>query len=224
MEWFAGRENSFNDSLAGRVSGFMLSTSMADGLARMQDAQILQQILKMPNIDATQTIELLDAEKPLVYKANMPAAMLAELRPFLAERAELAMSMNVHAAAEEASQTAASGEASGSASIGFAFWKASMSMKASYSKNSQQKRSSDYSATTDMKLTMTRHSLAEGVSIIKNGMEELSRGATEYIVAKNKERLLEMSAAGEAELPEGAAKPEGPAAKGGGRRGNASAS
>lgn len=211
MEWFAGRENQFNDSLAGRVSSFMLGTSLADGQARMQDAMILQQILKLPNIEATQIIDVLDAEKPLVYKANMPAAMLAELRPFLAERAELSMSMNVHAAVEESSSVKTDTEVSGSASVGFLFWKASMSMKANVATSNDKKRSSDYSATTDMKLTMTRHDLPEGVAIIKNGMEEIARGANQLIVAKNAQRLAELQAEDKVPLPDKAEQPEEPA-------------
>ena len=66
-----------------------------------------------------QKIDILNRDKPLVYAASLPAVVVAEARPFLAETADLSMSMNVHAATSETKSVDSKSEGSGSATFGF---------------------------------------------------------------------------------------------------------
>lgn len=198
---YAEREKRFNDSLPGTVGAFMLAVSLADGEARKNAVAITKQILEMPNIEISQKLALLDSPDPLVYSRTLPAVTYAEPRPFLAEEATLAMSMTVSASTVEENSLDVATEASGSARIGFGLWSASMSMKANVSKHSSGKRSSDYSATTDMNLKMVRHPLPEGLAKTLDSMNAQAAAIDEINLALARRKIDEIANSG-AQLPE----------------------
>lgn len=183
MAEYEERERHFNDTLPGIVGNFMKAVSLADGDARMQAVGILQQILDMPNIKLEQKIDILNRENPLVYAASLPAVLVSEGRPFLAETADLEMSMNVSASTESEKSLDSHSEGSARVSFGFGLFKGTASIKASVSTHSKQKRSSDYSATTDMKLHMSRHPLPEGLAKVLDSMNEVAKAANGINVA-----------------------------------------
>ena len=164
MPQYEGREKRFNQDLPGIVGNFMTAVSMADGKARMQDLAIVQEIAKMPNVELSQKIELLTQTKPVVYKSSIPALAAVESRPFLAETVDLEMSMNVSASTTDEKSVDSKTDVATQFSFRAGLFRASGSMKASVSTHSSKKRQSDYSATTDMKLHMIRHPLAEGLA------------------------------------------------------------
>lgn len=184
---FAGREARFNNTLPGIVGNFMKAVSAADGEARMESVKITQAILELPDVTLSQKIDILNSPDPLVYARTIPSVTYAEPRPFLAEKADLSMSMTVSASVSSESSIDSSSEASGSASVSFGFGlfkgTASASMKANVSTHSANKRSSDYSATTDMKLSMIRHPLPEGLAKTLDAMNAHAKAIDEINLA-----------------------------------------
>ena len=168
------RERRYNESLPGIVGNFMTSVSLADGQARMKDVEITRQILDLPNVTLEQKIDLLHRDQPMVLSTSLPAAIYIEPRPFLAESVKFNMSMNVSAGTIEEDVKDSAREGSGTAGFKVGPFRGSMSMKASSSTHSSKKRTSDYSATTDMELVMTRHPLPEGYA---KSMDTMNRFA-----------------------------------------------
>ena len=183
MAEYAEREKRFNNDLPKTVGNFMLAVSMADGLARMQSVEITRQILALPNVTLEQKIDILNRDKPLVYAASLPAVTFAETRPFLAETADLEMSMNVSASTTSEKSLDSQSEGSGKATFGFGLFKGEIGMKASVSTKSNQKRASDYSATTDMKLHMARHPVPEGFAKALDAMNAVAKACNDINVA-----------------------------------------
>ena len=138
MSEYAQREKRFNQDLPGTVGQFMLAVSMADGLARMQAVQIIQQVLEMPNVTLEQKIGILNSPDPLVYAASLPAVLVAEIRPLLAEEADLDMSMAVHAATSTESAVDSQTDVEGTGSFRAGLFKFSTTMKASVFDAQQQ--------------------------------------------------------------------------------------
>ena len=202
MAEYAQREQRFNDSLAARVGGFMLSVSQADGVARMQDIGITQAILKLPNVTLEQKMDILNRDKPIVLAASHPAVLYAETRPFLAERVELSMSMAVHAATSEEKSVDSTSEGEGKATFGFGLFKGSIGMKASVSTHSNKKRDSDYTATTDMKLIMSRHPAPEGLSKVVEMLGETAKATNDINVALARRELDRLINEEDLQLPE----------------------
>ena len=191
MAEYEARENRFNDSLAGRVGGFLKSVSLADGEARMQDVGIVQEIAKMDNVEFEQKIQMLTQEKPMLYKSSIPALAVVESRPLLAETVDLEMSMNVSASTTDESSkdknldsdTQIDTELSGRLGLFKIGIKAHQGIKASNATHSSRKRQSDYSATTDMKLHMTRHPIAEGLAKAIDTQNAILQAAAEVNLA-----------------------------------------
>ena len=191
MAEYEARENRFNDSLAGRVGGFLKSVSLADGEARMQDVGIIQEIAKMPNVEFEQKIQMITQERPMLYKSSIPALAAVESRPLLAETVDLEMSMNVSASTTEESSKDKSMESDTQVKVDFSarigLFKIGgtvhQGIKATNSTHSSKKRQSDYSATTDMKLHMTRHPLAEGLAKAIDTQNAIMQAAAEADLA-----------------------------------------
>ena len=183
------RENRFNNTLAGRVGGFMKAVSLADGDARMQSVGITQAILEMPNVTLAQKIDILNRKDPLVYAASLPAVLVAEARPLLAETVDLEMSMTVsaHTEAEKSVDSKTSGSAK--VSFGFGLFKGTAQMSSEVSTHSKNKRTSDYSSTTDMKLHMARHPLPEGLAKTLDSMASVTESANKINEAIIRQKL-----------------------------------
>ena len=170
MAQYRGREESFNGSLPGIVSGFMVAIAEGDADARMRNIELLQAVMEMDDVSLEAKISILNREDPAVFALTTPALMHAELGPFLAESVEYDMSMSVHASTVTEkgvdSETTTDAKASG----GGLFAKASIGIKATVSTHSNKKRASDYSATTDMRMRMSRHPIPEGTSRMLDSM------------------------------------------------------
>ena len=189
MAEYAEREQKFNQDLPGTVGQFMLAVSQADGTARMQAVEITDQILKLPNITLEQKISILNSDDPLVYAASLPAVVVAEARPLLAEEVDLNMSMTVHAATTTQQDVDSQTDVSGTGSFRAGLFKFSTTMKASVATHSSKKRESDYTATTDMHLKMRRHPLPEGLAKVLDSMNEVCKAANEVNVALAKREI-----------------------------------
>ena len=183
MAEYEERENRFNNTLAGRVGGFMKAVSLADGDARMQAVGITQAILDMPNVTLAQKIDILNRKDPMIYAASLPSVLVAEARPLLAETVDLEMSMTVGAHTESESSVDSKTTGSAKVSFGWGLFKGTAQMSSEVSTHSKNKRSSDYSATTDMKLHMSRHPVPEGLAKTLDAMNSVTQAANEINVA-----------------------------------------
>ena len=202
MAQYAKREEQFNQDLPGIVGNFMMAVSKADGMARMQAVEIIQQVLELPNVTLEQKIGILNSDKPLVYAASLPAVLVSEIRPLLAEEVDLDMSMSVHAATSVTQDVDSQTEVSGSGSAKVGIFKFSTSMKASVSTHSSKKRESDYTATTDMRLKMRRHPIPEGLAKVLDSMNEVTKAANEINVALAKREIDRMLDEDNPQLPD----------------------
>ena len=202
MAEYANREAAFGDSLPGRVGGFMLAVGMADGMARMQAVDITRQILELPNVELQQKISILNREDPLVFAASMPAALYTEARPFLAETADLNMSMRVNTKTSSEKSLDSKVDSTTKASARIGFFKIEQTIQASVSTHSNQTRESDYGAVTDMKLHMARHPLPEGLAKTLDAMNEFAHSANEINIALAKQSISEISSEADLALPE----------------------
>ena len=208
MAEYAEREKRFNNSLPEIVGNFMRSVSRADGEARMESVEITKAIVEMPNITLEQKIDILNRNQPFVYAASLPSVTYAEPRPFLAEEITLEMSMNVSAHTETEKSVDSLSEGHGEATFGWGFIKGKIGMKASVSTHSNKKRSSDYSATTDMKLRMTRHPLPEGLAKTLDAMNDIQKAVNEINVAIALQEIASLANEKDLQLPEPTTEPE----------------
>ena len=214
MAEYSNREKRFNDSLPGIVGSFIMSVSLSDAAARMANVGIVQQILNLPNVSVQEKIDILNRDKPLVFAADHPAAMYAETRPFLPESATLKMSMSVSASTFSEKSLDSSSEGSGKATFGFGLFKGEIGMKANVSTHSSQKRESDYSATTDMELVMSRHPLPEGFAQTLQAMGEFAKAGNAINLALAQQEISRAANADELKLPEDTKQPEPDEAEG----------
>ena len=202
MAEYAEREKQFNDSLPAMVGNFMLASSMADGVARMQSVEITRKILELPNITIEQKIDILNRDKPLVYASSLPSVLTAEPRPFLAKSLDLEMSMTVSASTSSESDLDSKTEGSARVSFGFGLFKGTATMKAAVSTHSSKKRSSDYTATTDMKLHMERHPLPEGLAKTIDAMNDVAKATNDINVAVARREVARLADEENLSLPE----------------------
>ena len=198
---YEGRENRFNDSLPARVGGFMSAVSLADAETRMQAVEILQRIMELPNLTLAQKIDILNRRDPLVFAQSLPAAVVGELRSLLAESVELDMSMTVGARTSAESSVDSKTTGSAKVTFGFGLFKGSAQMSSQVSTHSKHKRDSDYSATTDMRLRMTRHPLPEGLQKSLDAMASIVDAANEINIALAKREIQQIANSDQAKLP-----------------------
>ena len=201
MSEYAKRERRFNQDLPGTVGHFMVAVSGADAMARMQAAELLQQVLELPNITFEQQVGILGSDQPLVYAASLPAVLASEVAPLLAESVELDMSMTVHAATSETTGVDSKTDVSGSGSFRAGLFKFSTTMKASVSTHSTKKRDSSYEAVTDMRLRMTRHPVPEGLATVLDSMNAVTKAANEVNVMLAKREVDRMIDEDDLQLP-----------------------
>ena len=214
MAEYAEREKRFNDDLPKIVGEFMRSVSMADGEARIQAVGITKMILELPNISIQQKISILNSDKPIAFGSDLPSVVYSEPRPLLAEDVTLKMSMNVHAATSSEKAVDSTSEGGGEATFGWGLLKVKAHMKASVSTHSTKKRDSDYSATMDMEMKMTRHPLPEGLAKSIDSMNEIAKSVNEINVALARREIERIVHEENAQLPEPKSDEDGEAAKG----------
>ena len=179
MAEYANREKQFYKSAPGIIASTVEGVAYADASARMKDVEILQAFLDLPNVSLEQKISILGNPDPLVFAAEYPAVLIAQTRPFLLETFKQNMSMTVHAAQESDKSVDSKTDTKASGRFGLPWAKMSVSVDASVSTHSGNKRKSDYGATVDIEFSMARQPDAEGTSKIHDILGKLQETANE---------------------------------------------
>ena len=192
MAEYANREQKFYRSAPGIIASTVEGIAYADASARMKDVEVLQAFLDLPNISLEQKIAILGNPDPLVFAADYPAIMLAQTRPFLLETFKQNMSMTVHAAQESDKSVDSKTDTKASGRFGLPWAKMSVSVDASVSTHSGNKRKSDYGATVDIEFTMARQSDAEGTSKLHDILGKLQDTANEINLKRMTAGLVQM--------------------------------
>ena len=179
MAEYAGREKKFYRSAPGIIASTVEGVAFADASARMKDIEVLQAFLDLPNVTLEQKIAILGNPDPLVFAADYPAILIAQTRPFLLDTFKQNMSMTVHAAQEHEDSVDSKTDTQAKGSYGLPWAKVSVSVDASVSTHSGNKRKSDYGATVDIEFTMARQPDSEGTSKIHDILGKLQDKANE---------------------------------------------
>ena len=156
MAEYEQRERAFNQSLPGIFSNYAKGLVIADGEAKMQYLEFIKGVLAEPNITMEQKVSIINSKNPMTVGVSLPVASVVDISPFGIEKATIKCSMDVSASQVAESKTDIASEAEGSGTVGWGFIKAKVRVKASVAKHSSSKRSSDYRATTDAEMVMSR--------------------------------------------------------------------
>ena len=161
MAEYADREQSFDSSMGSYVGSFMSSVSRADMQRQRdwvgavvdlstpdKDGKIPEIVLHSGISDQGKAVSGADISFPIVL------ALLGQ--QFAADKATMAMTMNVEASSLDESNAQEQESGSGSAHFGIGGLNASVKISVSASETQDHKRTSDYRATTTCSLEMTR--------------------------------------------------------------------
>lgn len=180
---FFGQANEFNSSLGSYVGSAAVALVKADIQAKQANAGLLESLLVLPdgktprpNVKVTQTFTFADGNgdtKDVEFDIDEPVFLLTDLTSFLPQTAEIEMSMNVDAQAEDTSSYSAQESASGEGSVGWGPFKASVKISATAAEKGSSTRKSDYRSKSHCKLTMGRSDTPEGVQRINDLLTDL---------------------------------------------------
>ena len=132
------------------------SLSKNEAMARAIDG------LNQGNFDWETEVSLIGFDQPLKMQMSIPKAIALPLNPIVISEAHLKINMDISSHTESETTIDSKSEVSGKASVGFGFFKASMSVKASVGVHSSNKRSSDQRSSCEAEITMVQGDLLEG--------------------------------------------------------------
>ena len=165
MAEYENRERNYNNGIAKILYGVAMGAVLSDNASK--DAYVERQIRLMnqeePNAEFKARTTLIGLDQALETKVSVPKIVLAPSRPFIIERVNLSLDMSVSASSEDALSIKSDTEMEGEGKVGFGVLSASMRVKAALSVAKDQKRSSDYSSSTHVDLTMCQGEAPEGL-------------------------------------------------------------
>ena len=165
MAEYENRERNYNNGIAKILYGVAMGAVLSDNASK--DAYVERQIRLMnqeePNAEFKARTTLIGLDQALETKVSVPKIVLAPSRPFIIERVNLSLDMSVSASSEDALAIKSDTEMEGEGKVGFGVFSASMRVKAALSVAKDQKRSSDYSSSTHVDLTMCQGEAPEGL-------------------------------------------------------------
>ena len=189
MADYEAREKAFNEGLGGIIGSFTVAAVEADNMAKDATIHRYISLLEQGNVEFKANTTLIGMEEKLETGLSMPAIAVAPIEPIVVEEAELSMSMTVSAHQETSLAVDAGVEAEGTAGLGIGPFQAKVKIKASVSVKSDKKRSSDYSATTDVRVRLRQGTPPEGLQKVIDALV----ANTEKGLAIN-ERLIDRQA------------------------------
>lgn len=212
---FFGQANAFDQSLGGYVGSAVVDLVKADVLGRQANVGLIESLLvtpdgkPRPNIEVTDTL-VFDSGKgdSVEFDISEPLFVATELSSFLPTKATIDMAMNLSAQASDKSSYQAQESASGTGSIGWGPFKASVHISATAAERASSTRVSDYRSKADIHVEMGRVSAPEGVSRLNDLLTDLGDIAKQF--AKAKARDAAETAAVKAGLISGGTSPTPP--------------
>ena len=164
MSEYEQRERRFNESLPGLFGQYAKALVFADAEGKMAYLEFVKGVMAEPNLTVSQKITLVK-RKAVEIGVSLPVASVIDMSPFGIHEATLQMSMTVNASQSfgetKDKDLAVDSQTEVSGGWGPVKFKQHIGIKSRQSVHSEKKRSSDYTATTDAKMTMTRQEVPE---------------------------------------------------------------
>jgi hypothetical protein len=185
IDMFAEREAAFNKSIGGTMANFAMAAVIADSAAKDANIVRILELLERPNIDMSATTSLVGLDSNLETRINVPVVAISPINPLIVDNAHIVMDMSVSAHQSDTTVSA-------TASFGIGLFKISGTLTANVSVAKEQKRSSDYSATTHAELTLKQGDVPEGLAKIIDAMNStVQKGLqlNEQLISKQAEKL-----------------------------------
>ena len=216
IDMLADREAAFNKSIGGTMASFAMAAVIADSAAKDANIVRILELLERPNIDMSATTSLVGLDNNLETRINVPVVAISPINPLVVDNAHIVMDMTVSAHQSESLNVKSDTKVSATASFGVGLFKISGTLTANVSVAKEQKRSSDYSATTHAELTLKQGDIPEGLAKIidsLNGTVQKGLQLNEQLISKQADKLSdEMDKSDLPPLPEKAPPAETPPA------------
>ena len=216
IDMLADREAAFNKSIGGTMASFAMAAVIADSAAKDANIVRILELLERPNIDMSATTSLVGLDNNLETRINVPVVAISPINPLVVDNAHIVMDMTVSAHQSESLNVKSDTKVSATASFGVGLFKISGTLTANVSVAKEQKRSSDYSATTHAELTLKQGDIPEGLAKIidsLNGTVQKGLQLNEQLISKQADKLSdEMDKSDLPPLPEKAPAAETPPA------------
>jgi hypothetical protein len=192
IDMFAEREAAFNKSIGGTMANFAMAAVIADSAAKDANIVRILELLERPNIDMSATTSLVGLDSNLETRINVPVVAISPINPLIVDNAHIVMDMSVSAHQSDTLNLKSDTTVSATASFGIGLFKISGTLTANVSVAKEQKRSSDYSATTHAELTLKQGDVPEGLAKIIDAMNStVQKGLqlNEQLISKQAEKL-----------------------------------
>lgn len=188
---FFGQANSFDQSVGGFVGSAVVDLVKADVMGRQANVGLIESLLvgpdgkPRPNIEVTDTL-VFDSGKDqsVEFDISEPLFVATELSSFLPTAATIDMSMNIDAQASDQSSYKAQESGSGTGSVGWGPFKASVHISATAAESGSSTRKSDYRSKAAVHVEMGRVAAPEGVSRLNDLLTDLGDIAKQFAKAK----------------------------------------
>lgn len=212
---FFGQAKDFDTSLGDVAGALALNLVKADIQAKQANAALIETLLvtpdgkPRPNLKVEMDFDFAKDGKTTdeaSFHVDEPVFLLTDLTSFLPQTAELDMSMNIEAQAEDDSSLTAQESGSGEGSVGWGPFKASVKISASAAEKKTSTRKSDYRSKTDFKMTMGRTETPEGVQRLNDLMVDIGDIGKRLVKAKVRD-AAQKAAEAQGLLPSGGNKP-----------------
>ena len=181
MAEYEGREAKYNNGVGKLVAGIIMGCVLGDNEAK--DAYVSRQIELMsqeePNAEFMARTTLVGLDEALETRVSVPKIILAPSKPFIVERANIALDMSVSARSDDSFSMKSDTELEGEGGVKAGIISASMRIKAAVSVAKEQKRSSDYTSTTHVDVTMCQGEAPEGLMKIIDSLNLTATKALE---------------------------------------------
>ena len=192
IDMLADREAAFNKSIGGTMANFAMAAVIADSAAKDANIVRILELLKRPNIDMSATTSLVGLDSNLETRINVPVVAISPINPLVVDNAHIVMDMTVSAHQSDNLNVKSDTTVSATASFGIGLFKISGTMTANVSVAKEQKRTSDYSATTHAELTLKQGEVPEGLAKIidsLNGTVQKGLQLNEQLISRQAEKL-----------------------------------
>ena len=157
---FEGRERRTMRDLGANVSAVVEALIRADVNAKFYNVEYFRRLFSMPNVDIHTSTALLGRNEGLETRLSVPAVLLTDTDALEISEATVETAFSVHASESEETHVGASTEVSASGGM-FGF---SVGLSAKASVDHTRKRTGDYTASANVKVTMKQGGTPEGVS------------------------------------------------------------
>lgn len=194
---FASRQSAFPDEIGNTLAAFLGGLQKAHHDNLMTEAEFSAFCAAKKNIETKLQAGVIDAEQALTLMQSLPFIEYIDDEGFGLDTAEIEMNMRVSAHQESKSETSGSVSSETSASAGGGFLgmgaKASTKITGTLSHSADQADSADYSAYTNLKVTMKRTKPAPARRLTSELMQEMVRDTHEIVKSVSKVQKSKLS-------------------------------